>query len=277
MSEIKVLTSTDKIRILVVGETGTGKSAICYNLGCKKSKSSDKPTGETLDYEIIKSEIYKNLECIDTCGFNEGKEGMITKEQAAQKFYKFCRNNKDGFNVCFLVKHPRFSENTDKNCVLVNTVLPDIPIILITQRCKQDWKNETCMCTKAEKGHKYGYHFPKEITNSTFVDLPGSDFWESEEAEELGPIRKKRISNDIKKLEEMLSMYGNKRYIISSENMLNGISLMINTFWTWVTGKVAIFTETMKKVVKALVESGMTKDEAEALIAKAEADHIKKV
>jgi len=204
-------------RILVVGETGTGKSSLCYHLGYLDVIATDKPIGETATYETKVSRTYPNLIITDTCGFNEGNLGMISKEEAAGKFYKFCKDNKKGFNLVLLVKHPRNSENSDKNCGLVKAILPDVPIILVSQRCRVDWLNEDCKC-KVEPKHKYGFHVPKEVISSINVNLPGPDVLNNPDLDPPGPKLLKQIEEDKAKIQDVIKKWGTKRYEITDES-----------------------------------------------------------
>jgi len=261
-------------RILVVGETGTGKSALCYHLGCKEVKSSDKPIGETATYQTCRSDI-KSLTITDTCGFNEGDLGMITKEEAAGKFYKFCKDNKQGFNLVFLVKHPRNSENSDKNCGLVKAILPEVPIILVSQRCRTEWVHEPCKC-KLQPAHTYGHHIPKEVVTSINVNLPGQDILENPEFDPPGPKLKKQIEEDVEKLKNIIEKYGDKRYLITDEGFFRGVVFMFNKLWAGLTGKLAIFTKQMDKVKEILVKNGMMESTAKGIISAIEVEYLAK-
>jgi len=80
-------------KILVLGSTGVGKSAFCYNLGCN-AKSSNRPTGVTLEFDNHFPKENKNYQIIDACGFNEGSEGSVSKETAIRKFFNFFLSRK---------------------------------------------------------------------------------------------------------------------------------------------------------------------------------------
>jgi len=253
--------------ILILGTTGVGKSAICYNLGCP-AKSSSKPVGTTLDFQSLKSSENKDYVFVDACGFNEGDDGKVTKDEAVKKFFTFCRANMDGFNAVLLIKTPRNDDFFSKNLNLIRSLLPEVPIVIVVQRTTQDYPMQDCDCNGLND-HKYSFHLQQKqlIHGIVGLDLPGQDILESQVfRDELSEQRQKRLDDDKTRLWEVIKEWSKTRYPLTQHGIFTALQEILNAVWSWLTGKILFTTEIMKKVIQALVDAGLKRDEAETMI-----------
>jgi len=253
-------------KILVLGSTGVGKSALCYNLGCDDAQSSDRPVGVTLDFHELLCKDPEYL-FVDAVGFNEGKDGSLTKEDAIRKFINFCHKHRDGFNLVLLVQEPRKNEHTDKDYKLVDSLLSGVPIVVMVQRSLQDWPERQCDCT-LPYNHNNGHHFEAWGKRLIIpVDMPGADVltsvrWKEENTDK----RFKRLEDDVARTWKAIKLHSSTRYQISVNGFLEGFKYYVNEVVKFCTGKVLYFTETMKRVFSALLELGIKREEAQKIL-----------
>jgi len=254
--------------VLIVGSTGVGKTAICYNLGDDNSTSTSQPVGTTLSF--LRSEVKFNLKdftLVDTCGFNESKDGSVTPLESVEQFMKFVKANKNGFNMVVLVKREKNDINLDKNLKLIQSLMPGIPIHLCVQGVKSNWGSQTCECSVFSGPHNYDDHTPPGIKHLICVDLPGKDKIDVLKSdEEWTTARQRRLEEDQKRLKDHIVSYSNKRFPITSQSVMDGFKEFLNVICGVIFGKAIFVTESIKKVIAALVELGVSKGEAEKTV-----------
>jgi len=256
----------ERRKILILGSTGVGKSALCYNLSFKAAKSSSQPVGVTLDFTLLSSEDHKDYIFIDACGFNEGSDGKIAKEVAIKKFFDFCQSNTDGFNLVLLVKNPRNDDYLRKNYNLVKSLIPNIPCGIVVQRSDNGWHREECSCDP-RRNHLYSFHLPEFINGVVCVDLPGDDVLNSTRFKaESTPVRFARLEKDIKVAWDFIEEHSNQRFIITKSGFVEGFKYYFNEFCKTLFGIIVFTTEIMKKFIQALKDNGLDEAEAKRII-----------
>jgi len=239
----------DKRKILILGSTNVGKSAICYHLGATNATSSDKPVGTTMEFEPYNVGLFK---FVDTCGFNESKEGSVSADQAIRNFFNFISENKDGFHLAVLVHHNKKDSLFDSNYNLIKNLMPDIPLLICIQKVVNDWPEKLCDCNNINGEHFYKNHYP-DCIDMIGVDLPGKDkMTDDEYLNDITKQKKKKIKNDANRLYTKIAGLSLKKYPITSDGIKNTIKLIIN----WIAkkvGKAAIYlTEAMEKNKKCV-------------------------
>ena len=130
-------------RVLIVGQTGAGKSSLVNLLAAKKvANVSDSARGCTFQFEtyqaVYNGELY---ELIDTVGLNESSKGSVNARDAMKMLIKFINGNKRGFScVLFVMSKGRITDSFEKNHMLFCKTLlnGETPAILFLSHCESD-------------------------------------------------------------------------------------------------------------------------------------------
>jgi len=128
-----------KKRILIIGETGSGKSSVIKLLtGNKEIPTSDQAIGCTFECKIYD---HGEFLFIDTTGFGEGSKGTVPDAKAVGKLIKFLTANKDGFSLIVTVRQRgKITEIDENNYKLFHDTLCEekIPNLLLITGCELD-------------------------------------------------------------------------------------------------------------------------------------------
>jgi energy-coupling factor transporter ATP-binding protein EcfA2 len=132
-----------KIRVLVFGATGTGKTSLCNAL-----TGGARPTDNGAKGITAKSHLYapftsgeNRIEVIDTVGLHESLHGTVPAEQAVIELIELLNNARDGFSI--LVHVTRASritkEHDDDFTFFVEKMAGNkIPVILAVTGCENE-------------------------------------------------------------------------------------------------------------------------------------------
>jgi len=130
---------TAKKRILIIGETGSGKSSVIKLLtGDTKIQTSDRAIGCTFECKFYDHDEFL---FIDTTGLGEGSEGTVPDAEAVKQLIKFITTNKDGFSLIVTVRQKgRITKIDDNNYKIFHNALCEgkIPNLLLITGCEFD-------------------------------------------------------------------------------------------------------------------------------------------
>ena len=94
-----------KTRVLVLGETGAGKSSIVKGMGALSKQNTLPQVGDGARGQTGSCELFENTTTIfvDTCGLGETQSGNVPVDEAMLKLAEFFRGNSQGFNLALFV------------------------------------------------------------------------------------------------------------------------------------------------------------------------------
>jgi GTP-binding protein EngB required for normal cell division len=151
-------------RILVIGQTGAGKSSLVNLLAGKKvAKVSDGAKGCTFQFETYQVDYNGEIfELIDTVGLNEGSAGTVKPKEAMKMLIKFIKGNKRGFScILFVMPKGRITDSFEKNHMLFYQTLlhGETPSILFLGHCESDDPMDTWIKNEENKAALMPYNF----------------------------------------------------------------------------------------------------------------------
>lgn len=133
----------NKIRVLVFGGTGSGKTSLCNVLTGRTRPADNDARGVT-----SKSHVYlpfeaqgHRIELIDTVGLHESTEGTVPADKAIIELVELLKNARDGFSI--LVHVTRATRITkeyedDYAFFVKNMTQGRIPVILAVAGCENE-------------------------------------------------------------------------------------------------------------------------------------------
>ncbi len=134
---------TEKIRVLVFGTVGTGKTSLCNTLSGADEAVSNQARGVTFTSKVFKpfedKESGKSIELVDTAGLNEAESGNVPGQEAIKQLAQLLKNSEEGYNL--LIQVFRASSITaleiDNYDLFVKRVANSrIPVILVVTGCE---------------------------------------------------------------------------------------------------------------------------------------------
>lgn len=135
--------SKEKLRILVFGATGTGKTSLC-NLLTGRSRPTDSGalgvTSKPHHYSPFEFDA-RTIEVIDTVGLHESSFGTVPAEQAVMHLIDILSSAKDGFNLLIHVaKAGRITKEHEEDYdFFVNKMTQRrIPVLLAVAGCENE-------------------------------------------------------------------------------------------------------------------------------------------
>ncbi len=169
----------EPIRVLVFGETGTGKTSLCNALSGEKKPVSNKAVGVTFQSQNYLPFIYHNESYIitDTVGLNESDKGTVKATESFKNLLELIKKSKNGFNIIVHVARGRITKSfSDNYNFFVETVMQEkVPVILVQTGCENTepmslWVEENKLFYESH-GFKY-----KSIIASCFAETEIPDF-----------------------------------------------------------------------------------------------------
>ena len=205
-------------KILVVGETGSGKSALCWSLtGDDNFISSNSAKSETQYYTrgFIKHNG-NNYEFIDMPGFNASKNNYISHKKSIMIFKKLI-NEIDGLNLIILMYKIRLKESFNKNLKLIHKIAKNVPIILI----RNEKIREKHINKRIEENNR--------IKNYSDVYLPGKNKINfMTKSNEISNSIKQKISTSKKKMFDLIDKNKSNKLIKVNLNILQKATMSIS-------------------------------------------------
>jgi GTP-binding protein EngB required for normal cell division len=196
LNDIRELRDPNKEhRIVVVGETGVGKSSLIENL-IRQILLKNDPVGREAEKNLeyieesfknlksansaqgctTKSSKYKfdNFEFIDSCGLGSPEKGSISTQAAFIDLIESISKYADGLTLLIMVFRIRITQNFINNYELFHNIISrgKIPMICVVTGCEesqnpQDWPKEGNNLSMFQKNHLYF----SEIIGTTFVSF----------------------------------------------------------------------------------------------------------
>lgn len=141
-----------KIRVLVFGTTGIGKTSLCNSLAARNRPTDGGAKGVTAKSHLYGAFEYegRKIELVDTVGLHESSFGTVPAEKAILQLVELLQNAKDGFSL--LIHVTRASRITkdfedDHKFFVEKLTQGQIPVLLVATGCEnhspmQDWVEE---------------------------------------------------------------------------------------------------------------------------------------
>lgn len=202
-----------KIRVLVFGATGTGKTSLCNALTGKTRPTDNGAKGIT-----AKSHLYApvqidecKIEIVDTVGLHESSHGTVPAEQAVVDLIELLEKAREGFSL--LVHVARASritkEHDDDYTFFVEKMTQgSIPVILAVTGCE----NEDPMTSWIERNQKAFTRFAyKELVPTCFATGGPME-------EHFAPLRKKSREHLLTSIVQYALAEPNKLYGAGTSN-----------------------------------------------------------
>lgn len=171
--------TNEPIRILVFGETGTGKTSLCNALSGQKMPTSDRAVGVTFHSQNYLPFTRHDCPFIltDTVGLNEGDKGTVTATEAFKNLLELVRKSENGYNIFIQVAHQKITKSLcDNYKFFVETVAQKkIPVILVVTGCENI---EPMSLWEEQNRHYYeeqGFDY-KNILATCFAETVIPDF-----------------------------------------------------------------------------------------------------
>lgn len=132
-----------KIRVLVFGATGVGKTSLCNTLTGRSRPTDNGAKGIT-----AKSHLYapfqtgdNRIELIDTVGLHESSHGTVSAEQSVMDLVSLLEKARDGFNLLIHVtRASRITKEHDDDYAFFVEKMTEgrIPVILVMTGCENE-------------------------------------------------------------------------------------------------------------------------------------------
>lgn len=160
-----------KIRVLVFGTTGIGKTSLCNSLADRNRPTDGGAKGVTEKSHLYGAFEYKGrkIELVDTVGLHESSFGTVPAEKAILQLVELLKNAKNGFNL--LIHVTRASRITkdfedDHKFFVEKLTQGQIPVLLVATGCEnhspmQNWVEQN-------KSHFAPFNY-QEIIASCFA------------------------------------------------------------------------------------------------------------
>lgn len=251
----------EPIRVLVFGETGTGKTSLCNALSGEKKPVSSQAVGVTFQSQNYLPFIYHNESYIitDTVGLNESDKGTVKATEAFKNLLELIKNSKNGFNLMVHVARGRITKSFNDNYkFFVEIIMQEkVPVILVQTGCENTepmslWVEENKLFFE-HQGFKY-----KSIIASCFAETQIPDF--KPRYDKLRNESKETVLFNIEKyaLERPFILYKDSKGLIRViKRLWNGLC----AFFEVPDWKVKI----NKSLYELLRRMGFSKDEAEEI------------
>jgi GTP-binding protein EngB required for normal cell division len=160
----------NKIRVLVFGATGTGKTSLCNTLTERSRPTDNGARGIT-----AKSHVYlpfefegQQIELVDTAGLHESSHGTVPAEQAVLEIVELLEKARDGFSLLIHVtRASRITKDQDDdyNFFVEKMTQNEIPVILAVTGCENEHPMQSWVKRNQREFFRYGY---KEIVPCCF-------------------------------------------------------------------------------------------------------------
>ena len=133
----------NKIRVVVFGSTGSGKTSLCNALTGGKRPTDSGARGVTTKTHIYPPfyEGDNRIEVVDTAGLHESEHGTVPPEEAVIQIVQLLESARDGFSLLIHVARAgRVTQHHDEDYqfFVEKMAQGNIPAILILTGCEDD-------------------------------------------------------------------------------------------------------------------------------------------
>jgi hypothetical protein len=154
-----------KIRVLVFGTTGTGKTSLCNNLTRGARAVGNGPKGVTSKTHIYPAFTVGDdqIEIVDTAGLNEAVEGTVPPEEAIKQILLLLQSAAEGFSLLIhVMRMGRLTKDhaADYKFFVEKLGVGDVPAILAVTGCENEQPMSGWVNTNRDAFEGYAY---KEI------------------------------------------------------------------------------------------------------------------
>jgi len=153
-----------RVRALVFGSAGVGKTSMLNELTNQSLPTSDGAIGCTFETTSFPPSVYDGVtyEFIDTAGLNEPKSGKVSAGVAIRNLLQLLKTSKEGFNLLvYVISAGRITQMHVDNYKLFVDVITEskIPVICVVTGCENYEPTQKWADDNNGEFKKAGMHF----------------------------------------------------------------------------------------------------------------------
>ena len=151
-----------KLRVLVFGSTGVGKTSLCNTLTGKNRPTDNGAKGITSKTHLYAPFTTDSaiIEIIDTVGLHESVHGTVPADMAVMELVSLLEKSRDGFNLLIQVSRAsRTTHEHDQDYEFFVKKMADnrIPVILVATGCENESPMQNWAIKNQEALSRFSY------------------------------------------------------------------------------------------------------------------------